>query len=123
MDIPLRLRLFLIFGAALIASPSLALADPSAYTPESADTSAAAPTAGDRTILNSPARAAAPAAPPAPVALPPPATVVQSNADAAAGFSQPVNVTARGVVIAEQDKFMIVQILGGGRRAVSGAAA
>jgi len=60
--------------------PSLAMA---------ADTTPMAPTAGDRTILNAPAQ---PAATAAPLALPPPATVVQNNADAAAGFKDvPLN--------------------------------
>lgn len=86
MDNPLRLlrlRALLFIGAALIASPSLALAD---------DSSANAPTAGDRTTFNSKPPAAAPAAAAAPVALPPPSTVVQNNADAAAGFKDvPLN--------------------------------
>jgi hypothetical protein len=89
----MRLRAFLIIGAALIASPSLALADTSS-APAAPDTStsATAPTAGDRTTFNRTTPAAAPAAPAAPVALPPPATVVQANADAAAGFKDvPLN--------------------------------
>lgn len=78
MAIPFQLRALLFVGAAFSAMPSLAIA---------ADTSPIAPTAGDRSVLNAPTQPApAAAAPAAPVALPPPATVVQNNADAAAGF-------------------------------------